>query len=173
MKKLFIMRHAKSEWKDHIGRDFDRTITPEGILETESVSNEFTKNKLTFDLIYLSPSNRTKQTLNVLNNFIKKKKIKVIEDMNLYDGCLESFLLKLKYINNELNNILIITHEPMIVDLVGFFIKEIDLAPENTFPKQYFNSSVICLNFQVESWENISNINCSFYKYIKPKNNYS
>ncbi len=68
------MRHAKSEWKDHIGRDFDRTITPEGILETEFVSNEFTKNELSFDLIYLSPSNRTKQTLNVLNNFIKKKK---------------------------------------------------------------------------------------------------
>lgn len=169
MKKLFIMRHAKSEWQDQTGKDFDRTITPEGILETEFVSNEFAKNKLTFDVIYLSPSNRTKQTFNVLNSFIKKKKIKVIEDMNLYDGYLESFLLKLKYTNNKLNNILIITHEPIITALVDFFIKEIDLTPQNNLPKYYFNSSVVCLNFQVESWENISNINCSFYNFIKPK----
>ena len=101
MLKLFIMRHADSHVHGYGGDDFGREISKKGILKTNLVVKELLKQKVYFDIIFTSPSKRTKQTLQILNKAFDKKKLKIVEDRNLYDGNLESILLKLKYINKD------------------------------------------------------------------------
>ena len=99
-----------------------------------------------------------------------KKKLKIVEDRNLYDGNLESILLKLKYIKEDVKNILLITHEPTIIDIMNFFTSNAN-SSSRKLPIIYNTSSVICLNFQLDTWEKISNINCRLGFYIDPDNN--
>ena len=110
------------------------------------------------------------KTLNELNKSLDLKKVKIIEDRILYDGNLESILLKLKYINQGVKNILLITHEPTIVDIMNFFTNNANSSLIK-LPSIYNTSSVICLNFQLDTWDKISNINCRFGGHIDPGNN--
>ena len=120
MLKLFIMRHADSHVNDHSGDDFKREITKKGIIKTDLVAKELLNQKVCFDIIFTSPSKRTKQTLQILNKSLDLQKVKIVEDRILYDGNLESILLKLKYINEDVKNILLITHEPTIIEIMVF-----------------------------------------------------
>ena len=168
MLKLFIMRHADSHAHDDSGDDFSREITIKGIIKTDLVAKELLNQKVNFDIIFTSPSKRTKQTLQILNKSLDLKKVKIVEDRNLYDGNLESILLKLKYINEEHKNILLITHEPTIIEMMNFFISNTNFSLKKKLPSIYNTSSVICLNFQLDTWEDISNINCSWGSHIDP-----
>ena len=170
MLKLFIMRHADSHVNDHSGDDFKREITKKGIIKTDLVAKELLNQKVCFDIIFTSPSKRTKQTLQILNKAFDKKKLKIVEDRNLYDGNLESILLKLKYINQGVKNILLITHEPIIIEIMNFFTSNTN-SNSTKLPSIYNTSSVICLNFQLDTWDKISNINCRFGGHIDPGNN--
>ena len=67
MLKLFIMRHADSHVHGYGGDDFGREISKKGILKTNLVVKELLKQKVYFDIIFTSPSKRTKQTLQILN----------------------------------------------------------------------------------------------------------
>ena len=171
MLKLFIMRHADSHVHDHSGDDFSREITTNGIIKTDLVAKELLNQKVYFDIIFTSPSKRTKQTLQILDKSLDLKKVKIVEDRNLYDGNLESILLKLKYINEEHKNILLITHEPTIIEMMNFFISNTNFSLKKKLPSIYNTSSVICLNFQLDTWDKISNINCRFGGHIDPGNN--
>ena len=170
MLKLFIMRHADSHVHDHSGDDFSREITTNGIIKTDLVAKELLNQKVYFDIIFTSPSKRTKQTLQILNKSFDKKKVKIVEDRNLYDGNLESILLKLKYINKDVKNILLITHEPIIIEIMNFFLCNANSSLRK-HPSMYNTSSIICLNFQIDTWESISSINCRLGDYIDPDNN--
>ena len=170
MLKLFIMRHADSHVHGYGGDDFGREISKKGILKTNLVVKELLKQKVYFDIIFTSPAKRTKQTLQILNKAFDKKKLKIVEDRNLYDGNLESILLKLKYIKEDVKNILLITHEPTIIDIMNFFTSNAN-SSSRKLPIIYNTSSVICLNFQLDTWEKISNINCRLGFYIDPDNN--
>ena len=167
MLKLFVMRHADSHVHDHSGDDFCREITTNGIIKTDLVAKELFNQKVYFDIIFTSPSKRTKQTLQILNKSLDLKKVKIVEDRNLYDGNLESILLKLKYINGDVKNILLITHEPIIIEIMNFFTSNAN-SNSTKLPNIYNTSSVICLNFQLDTWENISKIKCSWGGHIDP-----
>ena len=171
MLKLFIMRHADSHVHDHSGDDFSREITKKGIIKTDLVAKELLNQKVYFDIIFISPSKRTKQTLQILNKSLDLKKVKIVEDRNLYDGNLESILLKLKYINENVKNILLITHEPTIIEIMNFFTSNANSSSRKKLPSIYNTSSVILLNFQLDTWEGISNINCRLGGHIDPDNN--
>ena len=170
MLKLFIMRHADSHVHGYGGDDFGREISKKGILKTNLVVKELLKQKVYFDIIFTSPSKRTKQTLQILNKAFDKKKLKIVEDRNLYDGNLESILLKLKFINKDVKNILLITHEPIIIEIMNFFLCNANSSLRK-HPSMYNTSSIICLNFQIDTWESISSINCRLGDYIDPDNN--
>ena len=170
MLKLFIMRHADSHVHGYGGDDLSREISKKGILKTNLVVKELLKQKVYFDIIFTSPSKRTKQTLQILNKSLDLKKVKIIEDRILYDGNLESILLKLKYINQGVKNILLITHEPIIIEIMNFFLCNANSSLRK-HPSMYNTSSIICLNFQIDTWESISSINCRLGDYIDPDNN--
>ena len=74
----------------------------------------------------------------------------------------------MKYINEDLKNILLITHEPTIIEIMDFFISNTNFSLIKKIPSMFNTSSVICLNFQLDTWENISNINCSWGGHIDP-----
>ena len=59
MKNLFLLRHAKSDWEDPEIADFHRPLSKRGVSDALLLSNYILKNRVTFDLVLSSPSERT------------------------------------------------------------------------------------------------------------------
>ena len=76
------------------GDDFGREISKKGILKTNLVVKELLKQKVYFDIIFTSPSKRTKQTIQILNKAFDKKKLKIIKERKIYETYKDSKLKK-------------------------------------------------------------------------------
>jgi phosphohistidine phosphatase len=63
MKKLTLLRHAKSGWDDPVSRDFDRPLNPRGRRAARTVAREMKAQGLAFDLVLASPARRVIETL--------------------------------------------------------------------------------------------------------------
>lgn len=66
MKKLTLLRHAKSAWDDPAQSDFDRPLNERGRKAARAMGREMRRLGLAYDLILASPAARVTETLNEL-----------------------------------------------------------------------------------------------------------
>ncbi len=63
MKRLGLLRHAKSEWDDAIKRDFDRSLNERGRRGAALIGEHICAQDIKWDLVLASPAARIKATL--------------------------------------------------------------------------------------------------------------
>ena len=79
MKKLIVVRHSKSSWKDRSLSDFDRPLNKRGKRDGKKMSKFLSKCIESIDLLLCSSSNRTiltskyyKDSLQIKNSILLK-----------------------------------------------------------------------------------------------------
>jgi phosphohistidine phosphatase len=161
MKRLFIVRHAKSSWKYSVS-DLNRPLKKRGIIDANLVSKHTSNLFSKPDMIMCSPSKRTKQTAKIFIENWGLKNIFCEIEPNLYDfeGC--SFLKSIKKIKNETNTIMIFAHNFAVSEFV------------NTFGNSHINSFPTCgfvvIDFNIDYWEQLikgNTVYSIFPKYLK------
>jgi phosphohistidine phosphatase len=63
MKRLAVLRHAKSSWKDRELDDFERPLNGRGQRAARRMGREMAERGMTFDFILASPAVRVRQTI--------------------------------------------------------------------------------------------------------------
>ncbi len=163
---LSFMRHADSECINHDGIDFKRPISKRGQKKTIVVSEFVKKNKIKFDLIFYSPTERTKQTLNYFLKYTGYENLNTIEDKILYDGNAHNFLLKISQVK-KFKRILLITHEPLISYFIDFFLSKTEYS-KKTKSIKIITSSITTIKFDIKNWNQITDRNAEFHQFLDP-----
>lgn len=65
MKKLGLLRHAKSDWDDMATRDFDRGLNDRGRRGAALMGEYFNRKNLAWDAVLASPAERVRRTLDL------------------------------------------------------------------------------------------------------------
>lgn len=142
--KLHLIRHAKTEPIAASGKDFDRALLPKGIVQANALGVYLEMNVKGENEVFCSSAKRTRQTFNVLENYLKSSKKTFSDDLYLCDR--EQFLVLLWKLNNK-KDLIIIGHNEGISELASYLIDEyIHLK----------TCAYICLEFKVDSWKEIS-----------------
>ena len=68
MKKVILLRHAKSSWSYDVA-DRDRPLIEKGIQRTEKISIASQKIFIDADIFFSSPANRAFHTASIIINF--------------------------------------------------------------------------------------------------------
>lgn len=63
MKRLTLLRHAKSDWDDPVARDFDRPLNQRGEKAARLMGQFAARQSMRFDQLVASPAERVVQTL--------------------------------------------------------------------------------------------------------------
>ena len=66
MKRLIVLRHAKSSWDEPNLDDFDRPLNARGWKAARRMGTELKRRDMQFDLALASPALRVRETLNGL-----------------------------------------------------------------------------------------------------------
>ncbi|MCF6364972.1 MAG: histidine phosphatase family protein [Bacteroidales bacterium] len=159
MKKLLIMRHAKSDWSDGSVRDFDRPLNNRGKSAAPLIGKEIKKRGLTPDLIISSPALRAKMTAEAVaeNSGYKKD---IIWNESFYFGYTSEILQAIKDVDESKKSIMIFGHNP-----TWSSITEI-LSGKFVSMK---TADVAILEYKGK-WQNIKDKSCKLTIYISPKN---
>ena len=118
MRRLILLRHAKSDWGDSSLRDFDRPLSSRGQRDAPRIGKALLKRGVTPDYIVSSPAARARATVQAV-----KKAAELIEEINFDEtiyGASSAELLKLiRRLPAERAFVLMVGHNPGFEDLVG------------------------------------------------------
>ena len=148
MKKLTLIRHAKSSWKDPFLSDFDRPLNKRGKEDAPIMGKRLAMDKVVPDLILSSPAKRAKKTAKIVAQEIgfSESKIKTKKRSYLADD--DELVDVLKDHDDILQHIMLVGHNPGLTDLANLIAKaNIDNIP---------TSGVVMIDLNVDSWSKIT-----------------
>ena len=161
-KKLIIVRHSKSSWKDLSLDDFNRPLNKRGKEDGPIISNYLSKKTNFIDFLHSSSSVRTFETSKFFTERIKFGKVKY--DDNLYHSSSESILNLIKNYSNEYSSVLLIAHNPGLTHLINQITNiSLDNLPTTGLAEIHFS----CNKWNEISSKNSNLIDLKFPKQLK------
>ncbi|MEA3553214.1 MAG: histidine phosphatase family protein [Campylobacterota bacterium] len=159
MKQLYIIRHAKSSWKNLSLDDFDRGLNKRGALNAPFMGLKLKEAGVLPDIIISSPALRAKITAKVIAKKTKYKK-DIIFDKNIYESTVNNLHKIVTSIDDKNNIAFLFGHNPTLNMLVEDYIDFYDNIP---------TCGIVKIEFNCNSWKEINGSNASFISFDCPK----
>ena len=159
MKRLIIVRHSKSSWKDLSLTDFRRPLNNRGKSDGPIMSRYLSSKINKIDFLHSSSSVRTFETSKFFISKIEFKNIKY--DDNLYHCSAQSIIGLIKNYPDQYKTVMIIAHNPGLTNLINM-ITHITLDNLPT-------TGIANIDFDCDYWNNISIENSNLVDLKFPK----
>lgn len=157
MKKILLIRHAKSDWKSY-QTDRERELTEAGKSAAAKVSKYLYKREIKIDRFVSSPANRAVETASIFASTYHQKDILLFEE--LYEPDVQDFTFAIRNVEDKFDSVAIFSHNPGITVAASVFTGvKIDNMPE---------CSVFALQAHVASWKDFSGEENSYSFFINP-----
>jgi len=111
VKRLYLLRHAKSSWDDPSLADEERPLSPRGRKAAKKVAGYLANEGVRPDLVLCSPARRTQQTLDLLGDALGAGVATRVEPA-LYGADEESLLAVVRGLPADADSALLIGHNP-------------------------------------------------------------
>ena len=159
MKRLILIRHSKSSWKDLSLTDFNRPLNgrgkSDGPLMADYLKIKFNK----IDYLHSSSSVRTFETSKYFINQIQFEKVEY--DDSLYHCSATSILNMIRSYSDNYQSVMIIAHNPGLTNLINSITNiSLDNLPTTGLAE---------IEFNINCWSDISNENSNLVDLKFPK----
>ena len=145
VKRLWILRHAKSSWGDPGLPDHDRPLAPRGKKAGRRIARWAEANDVRPDLVLCSSATRAQATLDLVRPGLGKPEERV--DRQLYHASVEDLLELVATEDDGLVGILLIGHNPTLHELAAC------LAPPG--PDAFPTGALAVLRLEIDSWDEL------------------
>jgi phosphohistidine phosphatase len=165
VKRLYLLRHAKSSWDEPTLADSDRPLAPRGRRAAKLMASHLGRKGISPELVLCSPARRTRQTLKRIAPALGKKADVRIEP-RLYAASDAILLEELHELPDQVNSVLLIGHNPGIQDLALSLARpgSESLRVRNKFP----TAALATLEFDGR-WRELAAGSAELVSFVKPK----
>jgi phosphohistidine phosphatase len=125
MKRIYLLRHAKSSWKDASLRDHERPLAGRGRRAAKLIARHMREEGVAPELVLCSTAKRARQTLERIEPALGTRSVKVEE--GLYGAGKDELLARLRELPAAVGSVLVIGHNPGMQDLALLLARS---APE-------------------------------------------
>jgi len=159
MKKLVIIRHAKSDWEDTSLDDYDRPLTERGFSDAPFMGRFLKEKGLLPDLIISSPALRAINTAELIAKEVNYEKI-ISPNQYIYEAYVNTLQDIVSFINDENDTVFLVGHNPG-VSALAYMLSEL----KESVP----TCATIEIDFNCNSWMEVSKSNSTLISYDFPK----
>lgn len=142
MKTLYLLRHAKSSWKDSGLQDFDRPLNGCGREAAPLVGRFIRKRKLRVDLILSSPAARARQTAALVRESAGLN-AELLYDERIYEADAARLVEVVAQAGEAVESLMLVGHNPGVEELLTFLTGE---------SRSMQTAALACLSLDVEKW---------------------
>ena len=152
MKTLFLLRHCEAYHFEEDKSDHDKQLNENGKKSAELLNRWFNKRNIIIDHILVSSAARTLATANIIFSNLRDK---MHEKKELYLCGYKEIIQELSLLDNSLNNVMVIGHEPSISESLKFLISYCRPDLNNVTDSLYPTGGLSILNFSIKNWHEI------------------
>ena len=161
MKRLYLLRHAKSSWDDPALADRDRPLAPRGEKAGNKLAKHLEQEKIRPALVLCSSARRTRETLERIAPGLGKTQVE-IED-GLYAASEGELLARLRRIPDSVDSVMVIAHNPGLQDLALSLGGDSAAALAESFP------TGALATLAVPSWGELGDGSAELVAYVVPR----
>jgi phosphohistidine phosphatase len=144
MKKLTLVRHAKSDWKDSSLTDRQRPLNARGERDAPEMGRRIAIHDIRPSLIVASPATRAWTTAKIIAQEIDYPIEFLQREDNLYMASLEDLLDVVIAQDDGFNSLMIVCHNPGLTDFANFLVPGLT----NNLP----TAGVVSVQIDQEDW---------------------
>lgn len=161
MKRLYLVRHAKSSWNDSRLSDFERPLNERGERDAPVMGKRLAAGKIKPDVLITSAAKRAQTTARTIAGEIGYPLDRIIVEKELYLADVKYLFKFIRHLDDELDEVMLFGHNPGFTEVANYLTREkIENMP---------TCSIFCIDFDVDSWRDISGHSgiCRFFDYPK------
>ena len=169
MKRLTLLRHAKSGDDGMVARDFDRPLNAKGRRAARAVGRYMRDQALRFDAVIASPAARVVETLQEVEA-VYGSSLAPHWDKRLYLATADELLDAVHGVPADATTILLVGHNPGLEQLV------LRLVPPRTkgdargeVEIKYPTASLAEMAFGVERWDQVVDGGGELVRFVRPR----
>ena len=153
MKRLGLLRHAKSSWADTALPDFDRPLKKRGIKAATAMGEELRRRDIAFDLVLASPARRIVETVACFEQGYGRSLDSKFE-RGIYEASALSLWQIIERASNGAESLLLVGHQPGLQALATMLASRGD--PHHREMRDYFPTAAFALTeFEADDWRGI------------------
>lgn len=152
MKKLFIIRHAKSSWDNPELDDFDRPLNKRGQKDAPRMGKRLKEKRVTPDIMISSPAERAFATCIAIANVLEFEHSKIKTDRKLYHADEEGILAVIRNLKDSPRDseevVLLFGHNPGLTEFANSLLNQtIDNIP---------TCGIVAAELPIKRWQDVS-----------------
>lgn len=169
MKRLTLLRHAKSSWDDPVSRDFDRPLNKRGARAALTIGQYARDHGMHFDHLIASPAVRVVETL---DHFLEGygKPVEVNWDRRIYLASSATLMDVLREAPDEAESLLLVGHNPGMEDLILSLVPDDgSSALRDDVEVKFPTASLAVMEVKLDRWENLGADSASLASFTRPR----
>lgn len=168
MRRLMLLRHAKSDWSKPGGRDQDRPLNARGREAAPKMGAYMAKHALKPDLVLASTAERVRETLDlVLPAFAKAPKI--VRDDRLYEAGPEQLLEIIQETTAGVHSLLLVGHNPGMAELAAMLMASGDVETRQKLIEKFPTGGLAIIDFPAGEWAKLKPKSGRLERFVVPR----
>jgi phosphohistidine phosphatase len=167
MKRLTLLRHAKSSWDDPVQRDFDRPLNEKGLRAARTMGEYCKREGLSWDHAISSPAVRCIETLDGFWSGYGRT-LKPAWDRRIYLASCMTLLDVVNETPEEADSLLMCGHNPGLEDLVLMLVPDDGEALRDSLEAKYPTGSLAVMEFD-GFWSDLAARKAKLTRFTRPR----
>jgi len=168
MKTIYLLRHAKSSWKDPTLADFDRPLNKRGKRAAENMAVYLGGHNPRPDLVLCSAAKRTVSTLEKVQAQFGGGLPAVIDE-DFYHADASVWVRRVRALDNDVDAVMLIGHNPGMEELAHFLAGGGDEEAYSRMVVKYPTGALAVFQADIASWQGIEREGAQLVAFVCPR----
>jgi len=169
VKRLTILRHAKSSWDQPNTDDFDRPLNERGWTAARRIGRELKHRKIHFDLGLASPAARVRETLDCLTETYGEPDFPIRFEREIYLADTATLLGLVRGFPDDVESLLLVGHNPGVERLVAVLTRDDDKGLRDRVEHKFPTAALAVTEFSASRWRDVEPAGGKLVELIFPK----
>jgi phosphohistidine phosphatase len=168
MRRLMLLRHAKSDWSVGGQRDQDRALAARGREAAPLIGAYMAHHGLRPDKVLVSTARRARETWDLVAGAFGKD-LDVVHDDRLYDSNPKALLIPVREAGTAAHSLLMVGHNPGIQELASLLMASGDLDARQRLLEKFPTAALAVIDFPIDSWSAIHPHSGRLDRFVTPR----
>lgn len=165
MRRVYLLRHAKSSWTDLSLADRDRPLARRGRRAAKAVARHLEAERIRPDLVLCSSARRTRETLERIEGAFGDR-VEARLDEAIYGASESKLLERLTALPQEVGSVMLIGHNPGLEELALALAS--DGAGLARLREKYPTAALATIDLPAERWSTVERGSGELVGYVRP-----
>jgi phosphohistidine phosphatase len=159
MKRLYLLRHAKSSWSEADLADFDRPLNERGLHTAPFMGRLIRARELVPDLIVSSPARRGRETAELVRENISAD-VEIQFNDTVYEASPHTLMHVVANFDERIKSAMLVGHNPGMEGLVRLLTGRNETMP---------TAALAVIGLNIDGWKTVAAGSGTLIEVIRPK----